>query len=417
MIPEPHPISRNATVISSAKADGQLFRAHDFSRGEQTLIEAAYLNGIAPRSSANAPKSLWVTGYYPAWQDKLKPADIDYGSLTHVIYFTLFPTADGGLDMSNGVNDATANALASAAHSAGKKVLICVGGDGAVKPYRHAIKSSVRETFVRNIVDWVNVHHYDGVDVDFEPMKASDVSDFQAFIRSLRAHLNQLEGAGRPPKLITAAVECQGPTEAFAPVQGDFDQLNLMTYDMAGSWSDEIWYNSPLMNGAGVRGIDGELLPSTDQFVTRWLKQIPASKLGIGICCEGRVWHGADAVGRVRNDAKVETRSYADIIDNYANRGRYWWDTKAKASFIVVPGDANSKAVVVYDDIPDCIAKVRYARAKGLGGLILWELSEEYRPNEAPYLRHPLSTAVHNEVTWPSTVRGVHNATRRAKSR
>ena len=74
-------------------------------------------------------------------------------------------------------------------------------------------------------------------------------------------------GTGRK-MLMTAAVECQG-FSGYVPgeLQADFDQINLMTYDMAGGWSAETWYNSPLMNGDSVKGLDGDVLPSTDQFI------------------------------------------------------------------------------------------------------------------------------------------------------
>ena len=346
-----------------------------------------------PSTFATASRhSMWVTGYYPAWQDDLKPADIDYASLTHVIYFTIFPNPDGTLDFQNGVNDATANELAKDTHRAGKKVLVCLGGDGAAKAYRRAMKADVRDTLVQNIVAWVKAHNFDGVDIDFEPMKAADVDDFESFVVALRQGLNEL-GAKME---MTAAVECGGFSNVFGELQADFDQINLMTYDMAGGWSQETWYNSPLLNANALKGLDGDLLPSTDQFVARWLKDVPASKLGIGVCCEGRVWHGADGIAQSRKGAKVETQPYSVIMDAYFDPTRYHWDDGARASSITVPGDSKTRALVVYDDVQDAREKVRYAKKNGLGGIILWELSEEYRPNTTN--KHPLSSAVRSEI-------------------
>lgn len=196
--------------------------------------------------------------------------------------------------------------------------------------------------------------------------------------------------------LITAAVECEGFPKTFGAVQNDFNQLNLMTYDMAGGWSAETWYNSPLTNAKTVKGLDGGVLPATDQFVAKWSAAVPSSKIGIGVCCEGRVWHGATALAQSRGEGRVETLSYSSIMDQYYKPDRYQWDDGAQASSLTVPGD--DKAVVVYDDVRDAKAKVDFARKNGLGGIILWELSEEYRPLMPVGQRHPLSTAVHDEI-------------------
>jgi len=277
------------------------------------------------------------------------------------------------------------------------KVLICLGGDGAAPGYRAAIKPDVRDTLVKNMVDWVKAHNFDGVDIDFEPMKPADVEDFKAFVMDLRGALNRLH----PGLQMTAAVECQGFSDMFAEVQADFDQINLMTYDMAGGWSAETWYNSPLMNANAVKGLDGDVLPATDQFVSKWMKNVAPSKLGIGACCEGRMWHGADKLAQDRGGQQVETVPYSIIMDRYFKPDLYHWEDGAKASSITVPGDASSKALIVYDDVYDCRQKVDYAKKNKLGGIILWELSEEYRPGQQPGRRHPLSSAVRSEIDRP----------------
>src|SRR5262245_41909274 len=76
---------------------------------------------------------LWCTGYYPGWEQGAMPASsIDFAALTHIIHFSLVPNSDGTLNSSvNGVTPANSTDIVSHAHSAGKKVLICVGGAGS----------------------------------------------------------------------------------------------------------------------------------------------------------------------------------------------------------------------------------------------------------------------------------------------
>ena len=100
---------------------------------------------------------------------------------------------------------------------------------------------------------------------------------------------------------------------------------------------------------------------------------------------EGRVWHGSDKLAQDRNGLKVETVPYSVIMDKYFNPDRYHWDDDAKASSLVVPGDPSSKALVVYDDVHDCREKVDFAKRNALGGIILWELSDDsHRPVVQP---------------------------------
>src|ERR1700761_4248300 len=43
--------------------------------------------------------ALWVTGYYPGWEQADMPAStIDFSALTHIIHFSVVPNSDGTLD-------------------------------------------------------------------------------------------------------------------------------------------------------------------------------------------------------------------------------------------------------------------------------------------------------------------------------
>src|ERR1700730_9502158 len=76
-----------------------------------------------------APPDLWCTAYYPGWeQSSAMPASgIDFAAVTHIVHFALIPKPDGSLDSSqNSITPANSADLISRAHTAGKKVLICV---------------------------------------------------------------------------------------------------------------------------------------------------------------------------------------------------------------------------------------------------------------------------------------------------
>lgn len=194
-----------------------------------TIILATAVFIAAPAAAAK-PRAIWVTAYYPGWEQQvLKAEDIDLRPITHLVYFALVPTDTGGVKEDNGIDDATAARLVGMVHKAGKKVLICIGGAGTDKSFQKAIANEYRARFVSNLVEWTSSRGFDGVDVDMEPIEDSDASNFQNFVRELKAGLR----AKNPHALMTAAC---GPAHVFAPVAGSFDQLNLMTYDMSGPW-------------------------------------------------------------------------------------------------------------------------------------------------------------------------------------
>ncbi len=71
------------------------------------------------------------------------------------------------------------------------------------------------------------------------------------------------------------------------------------------------------------------------------------------------------------------------------------WDTTAKAAYFSInnPGSADDK-FISYDNEQSCTEKVNYARSKGVGGLIIWELAGGYRPGQPVGQRQPLVQAI-----------------------
>jgi chitinase len=204
--------------------------------------------------SFSAHGELWCTGYYPGWEQGSMPAaQIDFSALTHVIHFSLVPNADGSLNSSlNGISAGNSAEIVSATHTAGRKVLICVGG--ANTSFQSATTPANLAIFVSNLTNFMAARGYDGIDLDWEPISASDAAPFTNLVNALRSALN----AFPERKQLTAAVQ---PYSSFGEpantvpaiitsVQGRFDQINLMTYDLSGAYSGWVtWFNSPLYDG------------------------------------------------------------------------------------------------------------------------------------------------------------------------
>src|SRR6267378_3422021 len=203
-----------------------------------------------------ASAEIWRTGYFPGWeQDSMSASAIDFTTITHVMHFAVTPNANGGLDTNaNGLTVAKSLDIVSQAHTAGRKVLICIGGGGAQAGFQGAASGANLATFINTITNFMAIRGYDGVDIDWEPLPTTDAQPFSNLIQGLRTALNGFS----QPKLLTAAAGAyppygDSPTAQYvmyAALQSQFDQINVMTYDMSGPYGGWVtWFNSPLYDG------------------------------------------------------------------------------------------------------------------------------------------------------------------------
>src|SRR6185369_15286093 len=115
-----------------------------FYRNKALVIFGVWLGFVVPVKG-----EIWRTGYYPGWEQAVMPAShLDFGVLTHVIHFAATPNANGTLNSSaNGLTSADSADLISRTHTAGRKVLICVGGGGTQAGFQGAAGGGNRTTF------------------------------------------------------------------------------------------------------------------------------------------------------------------------------------------------------------------------------------------------------------------------------
>ena len=347
----------------------------------------------APPKHSAQPNPLWVSAYYAVWVQQagtLTPAGIDYSAFSHLIHFAAVPAPDGGIDTSkDNITPADSQAVLVPAHKAGRKVLLSVGGWLTAAAFRSAYSEAHRTAFVANLVQMVQSRGYDGLDIDMEPLEASDAPGYTVFVRQLRAQMT----AANPKLLLTAATAAQ--PELFAHLSSQFDQINLMTYDLAGPWTGfKTWHNSALYGNGQTLMNPGQPFPSASGMVQKFIAAgVPRRKLGIGAAFYGTVWTGADAPGQPITGVTMKTGvPYAAILETYSQPGRAHWDPAAQAPYLSI--DSPQKQFVSYDDQTLCRKKVAYARAEGLGGVMVWELGSGYCPARPVGQREPLLSAI-----------------------
>lgn len=365
-----------------------------------------------------ARADLWSTGYYPGWeQGSLLASNIDFTALTHIIHFSVIPNPDGTLNSSaNGVSLANSTDIVARAHAAGRPVLICVGGAGSESDFQAATGNSTLTVFVSSLTNFMASRGYDGVDLDWEPLTAADTGQFTNLVNSLRSALN----AFPQHKLLTVAAGAYPPYgdpptaeyTMFASLQNQFDQINIMTYDLSGPYGGWVtWFNSPIFDGGYRFPSTGGLVPSVDGAVGNFLTNgVLAAKLGIGIAFYGDIWQGGagTSTGGVTQPRQSWTTApsmnqsaYNTIIASYYQSNLYHWDNSAQAAYLsisnAIPAD---DMFITYDDQRTCQSKVSYARNHGLGGVMIWELAQDHQNGQPD----PLLQAVKQALATPGFI-------------
>jgi chitinase len=214
--------------------------------------------------------------------------------------------------------------------------------------------------------------------------------------------------------LLTAAIAWQ--PSLIASIQGQFDQINLMTYDLSGPWEGWVtWFNSPIYDGGYRFPSTGALVPSVDGMVRQFVDAgVNSGKLGIGMAFYGYVWSGG--AGTPTGGATLPRQSwttapasvavgYKDIMSTYYQSNLYHWDSPAQAAYLSVDesGSANDE-FISYDDAHTCQAKVSYARNQHLGGVMIWELGDGYRATQPAGQRDLLLQSIKQTLATPGAL-------------
>lgn len=356
-----------------------------------------------------ARADLWCSGYFPGWEQAGMPAsNIDFSVITDVIHFSLIPNANGTLDTTgNGITPAYTTDLVTRAHAANRKALICVGGAGT--SFESPATNAYVSAFVQNLTNFMATGGYDGIDVDWEPLSDSDNTLFTNFVTRLRAALNGFS----THKLLTVAVPAGTTPSIVAAVQSKFDQINLMTYDLSGPYPGWVtWYNSPIYNeGITFPSVPGEYVPCIDATVTDFLGGgIATNLLGIGIPFYGYVWQGGAGTstgGATQPDQgwtnapSMNPSSYVDLMSSNFAASEYHYDAGAQAAYFSVTNASKSQDMFIsYQDQRACGATVSYARNRGLGGFIIWELAQDHVANKPDALLQ----AIKQTLATPGTL-------------
>jgi chitinase len=339
-------------------------------------------------SDAAANTGLWVMGYYASWHAPANGGSygtsaVDWDGLTHVA--AAFYVPDGKGAWAAGYFDAaTAASLIAAAHSHGKKALASIGGSGSGPAFEMSMQSAM-PAFLMSL-EGLLVMGYDGLDIDWEGGNLTAQEDY-----ALEQSLVDALHSQSPSALLTLTAGYENENSPddlsfYGKVAAKLDRINLMTYGMAGAWPGwQSWHSSPLhwnQSSSTPTGIDSS--------VAHYLAAgVPAAKLGVGIglygiCYTAPVDGPSQALGSAQVGASDGTMSYPNIMSSYYSAGAYHYDSSADVPYLSLTAkNPQNCTYVSYEDATSIAAKGTWVKARGLGGVILWEIGEGYVPTGA----------------------------------
>lgn len=328
----------------------------------------------------------WVSGFYVGWQaQSYPPSAVDYGSLTHVMMFSVLPRADGTLDTSFfGAGPAVAVDLAQRAHAAGRKAVLVVGGAGMQAQFQGAASAANIDRFAQNIAAAVRQYGYDGVDLDWEPIASTDQPMVLSLVSKLRAALPAGSLITADVGWVNANFPLSSAEAAFySQLASQLDQMNIMTYGMADAWGGwQSWHSSALQGAAG--NTPSSVESSVNAYAAAG---VPLARLGMGIGFYGSCWISPVTGPRQPPSGSSVVASdnefgYANLMAQYHSGAAYRYDTTAQAPYLSFTGPTGARGCtfISFEDATSVAAKGQYARSRGLGGTIIWQLNEGHQP-------------------------------------
>jgi GH18 family chitinase len=278
-------------------------------------------------------KTARVVGYLST-DNISKMNSIQFCKLTHLNIAFANPDKNGNLIFSGDID-----ALIKYAKSVNPNIVISISLAGGVLSAEQAAnwsylidKPENRPALIQNIINFVELHHLDGVDVDLEWDAVT--SGYSGFVIELKKSLTEHK------KLLTAALPNNSRFENInSAALNAFDFLNIMSYDSTGPWMP----NNPGQHSSYTNSKDG---------INFWhkMQSVPSEKLTLGVPFYG----------------------YNFTFSNNVTSSTYGQLVEVATQF----ADQDEVGLIYYNGRPTISQKVEYA-SENTGGIMIWELAQD----------------------------------------
>ncbi|VEN58841.1 unnamed protein product [Callosobruchus maculatus] len=344
-----------------------------------------------------------VVCYYGSWSTyrnaigKFTVTDIKPNLCTHAIYCFIGLNEDGTVKVMDPYLDIDLGYMKKfndmKKQNPSLKTMVAIGGwnEGSLKYSAMAASPARRQTFVQSAVKFLQSHGFDGLDLDWEyPGRRGgasyDKANFVSLIKELKSafaeHGLLLSAA------VSAAASAVDISYDVRALSQHLDMINLMSYDLHGSWDKVTGQNAPLYPSQfDTTPASKEL--NIQSCVEAWISRgASRSKLNLGLAFYGRSFtlnnpnnnglgapiSGPGLPGRYSGESGMLT--YYEIIEHLKTKQwTYKWDQEQEVPYI-----HKANQWIGFDDTRSIAKKVEYAKSEQLGGVMVWSLeSDDFR--------------------------------------
>jgi len=304
------------------------------------------------------------------------------------------------------------------AHANNANAMLSVGGWGGSRYFSSAVATDASRTaFAKAVMKLVSDYHLDGVEFDWEypgkqgigcnVVSPDDTANFLLFLQTLRCQ----DGADN--LIFSAAVSILpfvgADGKPLSDVSGFAKVLNyieIMNYDVWGSWSPTVGPNAPLDDSC-MTSQQGSAMSAVKAWTSAGFA---ASQVILGVASYGHSFHvdksnALDASGKLKlnpsfdksqpaGDKWDSTATGKDVCGNpnvvgglfqfwglidagFLNKDGtaasgidYIFDTCSQTPYVYNP---TSQVMVSYDDATSLTAKGKYISSAGLAGFSMWQ--------------------------------------------
>lgn len=366
---------------------------------EETTVEQEVISELIPESKVNPiekPHSgnKKIVGYYASWSaySGYTPDKIDVDKITHLNYAFANIGSDYRIALGDSKVDLSNFAKINSLKKTNKnlKSLISVGGwTWSDKFSDLALTEESRSKFADSAVEFIVKHGFDGVDIDWEypvsgglptnKTRPEDKQNFTLLLKTLRKKLDEQSRKDGKEYLLTiagAAGSSFAKNTEIGILHQYIDYANIMTYDIHGNWDKYTDFNAPLYSASN----SPQSKWSVNLSVDAWLNAgLPVDKLVMGVPFYGykfdKVANSNNGLHQSYTDGS--SISYKEIANSYLNKAGYkrYFNAESKVPYLF-----NGSTFISYDDEESINLKAQYIKSKGLGGAMIWELSQD--PNK-----------------------------------
>lgn len=333
-----------------------------------------------------------IIGYYPSWKSYsgFTPDKLDASKLTHINYAFAYIGQDNKIKLGypdkDPENFKKINELKSI--NPDLKILISVGGWNWSGNFSDTASTEIsRITFAKSCVEFITEYRIDGIDLDWEypvggglstnSKRPQDKQNFTLLLKEIHKKLDEQGKKDNKKYLLTIA---GGASNYYLnniesnKIKEYIDFVNIMTYDLHGPWDLYSDFNAPLFNSSDT---SPQYKISVESSVNAWINAgFTKDKLVVGVPFYGYLYklnsNANNGVYQKFTDGKA--LSYTSIKTNYMNYDySKFFDSESK-----VPWLYKNNTFISYDDAESLALKAEYIKNEKLGGVMIWELSQDY---------------------------------------